>query len=967
MSATHDNQHPLPDDSRQDHGATSGRRASYGKRLNELVVAAYKLPQTAREGFIARECEGDPAMRDAALALLRQGEMATNISKIDQSHFTPSTTPTPPTPPSPSYQDSTEAKSPSLPASLSQAHHASRIGSYTIMGVLGEGGMGMVYIAEQERPRRTVALKVMNKGVVSARNLRRFDHESQILARLHHPGIAQIFEASTADTGNGPQPFFAMEYIRGRTLLEHSFARELSVRDRLQLFLKVCDAVQHAHLMGVIHRDLKPANIMVENTGQPKVLDFGIARATDVDMQTATLATEAGQLIGTVPYMSPEQISGDPHAIDTRSDVYALGVIFYELLSGQMPLIVSDKTIPEAIRIIQQDEPRALGMVNPQLKGDLQTIAAKALEKDRTRRYQSAADLGADVQRYLDDEPILARPPSRTYQLKKFAQRNRALVAGVVAAFVALTAGSIATAWQAMRAMEGQRLAEARGLEAQLARAKAQAEADNAKSVNAFLTSMLEAANPEEGNEKDFTVVEMVDRAAAQLRVASATSVATSVDGTSSTLESLPTPVAGAVGTTPSTPLPIVAQSIDASGANPWVRVSLHNTLSTTYRALGKGAQSVEQAQLAVEGAIKLHGETSPVTMDAKRTLAMAYDMIADFEKCEQLTREVYEYHKKNRGENDVETALVKGELARVLHQQGHFEQAEPMIRESLDVLIPILGETHKAVLTNMDHLGITLLQMRRLDESIAQLRKVLALREQVFGTESAVTAFTLNNLANALQKNEQNDEAIAMLSRVVEIRRKRLPPDHPSLLVSMSNLAVTLTTAGRLTEAEPLLRASVESQIRVHGEKHPKTMVAMGNLAFVLEDLNRLSEAEVYFRRVVDLRREVSLSDPNAWPELNNLAMLLTKQGKYEEAASLYKEVVALANEHAPANYLPTAIFRNNYGECLTKLGRYEEASIELTQSMAALEAVLKPGHPRLAKAQSRLDELQRMRTAKR
>lgn len=935
MSASHDNQHQSPDDSRHKHGVPSSRPPSFGKRLNELVVAALKLPVTAREGFIIRECEKDSGMREAALVLLRQGEMATNISKIDDDHDSSST-------PHPKNAGTQDSASPSA----SPAHHASRIGSYTIMGVLGEGGMGMVYIAEQEKPRRTVALKVMNKGVVSARNLRRFDHESQILARLHHPGIAQIFEASTADTGNGPQPFFAMEYIRGRTLLEHCFARELSVRDRLQLFLKVCDAVQHAHLMGVIHRDLKPANIMVENTGLPKVLDFGIARATDVDMQTATLATEAGQLIGTVPYMSPEQISGDPHAIDTRSDVYALGVILYELLSGQMPLIVSDKTIPEAIRIIQQDEPRALGLVNPLLKGDLQTIAAKALEKDRNRRYQSAADLGADILRYLTDEPILARPPSRTYQLKKFAQRNRALVAGVVAAFVALTAGSIATAWQAMRATQGQRLAEARGLEAQLARAKAQAEADNAKSVNAFLTSMLEAANPEEGNDKDFTVVEMVDRAAAQL---------ITTDQSQSTSASDPA-LRSASG-----------QSIDTSGANPWVRVSLHNTLSTTYRALGKGAKSVEQAKLAVDGAIKLHGEESPETMDAKRTLAMAYDMTADFEECEKLTREVYEFYKKTRGENDVETALVKGELARVLHQRGHYEQAEPLIRESLNVLTPILGETHKAVLTNMDHLGITLLQLRKLDEAIVQLRKVLALREQVFGTDSAVTAFTLNNLANALQKNDQNDEAIAMLSRVVEIRRKRLPPDHPSLLVSMSNLAVTLTTAGRLAEAEPLLRASVESQIRVHGEKHPKTMVAMGNLAFVLEDLKRLDEAEFYFRRVVDLRREVNLNDPNAWPELNNLAMLLTKQGKLEEAAALYKEAVTLATANAPANYLPTAIFRNNYGECLTKLGRYEEAQVELTQSMATLEAALKPGHPRLAKAKARLDELTQMRTAKR
>jgi WD40 repeat protein/tRNA A-37 threonylcarbamoyl transferase component Bud32 len=340
------------------------------------------------------------------------------------------------------------------------------IGHYRILRQLGEGGMGIVYEAEQAQPRRIVALKVIKPGLATPERLRRFAHESEALGRLQHPGIAQIYEASTADTGYGLQPFFAMELIQGRMLLQYAEARQLNTRQRLELVGRICEAVHHAHQRGLIHRDLKPANILVDETGQPKILDFGVARLTDSDAQ-ATRQTDLGQLVGTLAYMSPEQILADPLELDTRSDVYSLGVILYELLTGRLPYEVNRRHLHEAVQIIREEDPAALGSISRHYRGDIETIVGKALEKDKARRFSSAADLAADIRRYLNDEPITARPASVSYRLQKFASRNKAAVGGAAAVFVMLLVGIIATAWQGRvaiqernRARDAQRAAE---------------------------------------------------------------------------------------------------------------------------------------------------------------------------------------------------------------------------------------------------------------------------------------------------------------------------------------------------------------------------------------------------------------------------------------------------------------------------------------------------------------------------
>lgn len=862
-----------------------------------------RAPDAQRQA-LDQLCAGDAELRAAVERLLTIDDSATIVDRRPAPNAASAPTPANSRPLSrPKPSDSSSA-----PPSPSER----RIGAYRLLHVLGEGGMGSVYLAEQDKPRRPVALKLIRPGLMSARMLRRFEHESEMLARLQHPGIAQIYEAGTANTDDGPQPFFAMEYIRGQSLGEFCLDRSLSARDRLALFTKVCDAVQHAHQHGVIHRDLKPANILVQadatsptlDSAQPKVLDFGIARSTESDVSGVTMQTEAGQLIGTVPYMSPEQIGGDPRAIDTRSDVYTLGVILYELLAGTLPHRVGDKTLPEAIRTISTDEPPALSSLNRSLAGDVQTIVGKAMEKDRSRRYQSASELSSDIHRFLRNEPILARPPSRVYLFRKFAARNRALVAGAVLSAVALVAGTIATATQAVRAARE--------------RDRAQVEADFAKSANEFLTSMLSAANPDNDNLREMTVREMLDRAE----------------------EALARDEAG--GTT-----------------SPRVAMSLHSTLSTTYRSLGFPEIAVTQARKAEAQAMAIHGTDHPEVIDARRTLALALSETGDFEGSERLTRSCLASLEKRLGPTHIECARARGELGRVLLESGRVVEAEPLLRSAVDQLSRALGERDKDVLTNMDHLGLVLQRLAKFEEAENLERKGLEIRRDLFGPESTVTAFSLNNLANIAQKLGRHEEAVDLLRQALAIRRKKLDPNHPSLLVSMTNLAVAVTGLGHLDEAEPLLRDAAELQARRLGPEHPKTLSALGNLAYVLEDQGKLDEAERVFRQVVEVRRKGPMSDQDTWGQFNNLAMLLQKKGEFAEAEAIYREFLPRCEAGLPADHFILAIFRGNFGECLTHAKKFEEAERELLHSQPVLEKFFKVPHPRVAKGWARLAAL--------
>lgn len=427
------------------------------RKLQELFDGALELDPDLRQAYIETACDGDATLRaelDALLVTAKASETQGSLfadERIDRQRA--------------QLEEVLDAgASPAEPRTHALHGNTTRlIGPFRIHRLIATGGMGTVYEASQEKPRRSVALKLMRSGLASGSALRRFEYEAQILARLRHPGIAQVYLAGTHRDGGVAVPYFAMEYVPdAMTLIDYASEKGLRTRERLELFVGVCEAVHYGHLAGVIHRDLKPSNILVDTSGRVKVIDFGVARSTDSDIAVTTMRTDVGQLIGTLQFMSPEQCNADPAGIDARSDVYALGVILYDLLTGQLPYDVSGTTMFEATRIIREEMPTHPGSIDRSLRGDLATITLRALEKDRERRYESAAALKDDIRRFLRSEPIQARPPTLAYHAQQFVRRNRALVGAIVAVFAVLVVGLIVSSTQYIRARDAAELASSR-------------------------------------------------------------------------------------------------------------------------------------------------------------------------------------------------------------------------------------------------------------------------------------------------------------------------------------------------------------------------------------------------------------------------------------------------------------------------------------------------------------------------
>jgi tetratricopeptide (TPR) repeat protein len=715
------------------------------------------------------------------------------------------------------------------PASSPREGLPDRIENYRILRKLGAGGMGVVFEAEQQNPRRLVALKVINAGVSSREALRRFQHEAQVLGRLHHGGIAQIFEAGMFDAGEGGRPFFAMELIRGASITNFSEFERLASAQRLELLARVCDAVHHAHLKGIIHRDLKPANILVTREGQPKVLDFGVARATDSDVRATTLQTQADQLIGTLPYMSPEQALGDSDELDVRSDVYALGVVGYELLTGRLPYHVDRRTVFEAVRVIREEEPTRLSAIDRSYRGDVETIFAKALEKDRNRRYQSASDFAADIRRFLNDEPIVARPPSISYQLGKFARRHKAVVVAAMSVLAVLVAGVIVTTVFAMRENKARILAQSETEKARLAMAHALRESEQAHAARTDAQVQAEKANTEAENAKRARA----DAQAAAERAQTEADKANAISSFHRTMLSRANP-AFAQGRDV-TVREVLDQSAGEIGSmfpnQPQVEGTIRTTIGESYLALSEYPPAVEQFERAAQLIRQALGEDNAETLSAEANLGVAYHDVGRMDESLALTRSVLERRIRILGANDPATIGSRVNLASALADMGKHEEAETVFREALQQSTDALGEEHRTTLTAMGGLAVLLKRDGRYDESAELFKRTIELSQKSLGENDHDTLADIDNYAGLLHLQGKFDESQKMLEDLLERHVRVYGPTHAATLIVKNNLAISFQNNGRLEQAEAMFRSVVEDGRKRFGEGHPDVLVATANL----------------------------------------------------------------------------------------------------------------------------------------
>lgn len=787
------------------------------------------------------------------------------------------------------------------------------IGRYRVIRKVGEGGMGTVYEAEQENPRRTVALKVIRPGLTSRQLLKRFEQEAQLLGRLQHPGIAQIFDAGTADAGQGPQPFFAMEFIHGRTLTDYARHHALGTRDRLTLMGQVCDAVHHAHQKGIIHRDLKPGNILVVERdgsgasasarpssagsfGQVKILDFGVARATDADMQMTTQQTDVGQLIGTIPYMSPEQVVGNPADLDVRSDVYALGVVLYELLAERLPYDIRHKPIAEAARVIGEVDPTPLSSINKVFRGDIETIVAKALEKQKERRYESAADLGADIERYLRDEPIIARPAGTWYQFRKFARRNTGLVGGVAAAFIVLVLGVVGTSISLFRALKAESLAATRLADVTSAKELADLESAKAKQINRFLQKMLSSVNPRAGVGRDVTVKEVLDRAALDLN--------------------------------------------EELADQPAVRAAIHLTIGDAYRSLGEYAAAETQLRQGNELCEQVYGPDHEETGIAAGNLGMLYWENNNYPAAEPLYRRELEIARRVHGPDDVKVGVALDHLGQLLMAMGRLDESEPLMRDGMRILRAALGEDDPKVATIYNNLARVLAHRGRVPEALEFAQQGLAIRRKVLPPNHPTLASSLFDIALMYKDRGRLEEADPMFAESLAILREALGPDHAHVAATSSFYGRLLTQMGRYQEAEALHRDALRIDRLVFGEVHTYVARSLDGLAECIAARGDAAEGEALYREVLAMRIQTQGDHVNTANAQLALARLLRARDADDEALSLLRDSLRIWRAKQGEGSFRLDGVLVTFAELLMEQEQYDEAEKELRRAIDARRA---------------------------
>jgi tetratricopeptide (TPR) repeat protein len=919
------------------------------ERVAELFKAALDVEPSTRHRFLEEHCAGD-------VALLTRVERLLALDAADDSFLV--------FPPLARDVDDAAVLQAETMVGLA-------IGNFRIVREIASGGMGTVYEARQEQPRRSVALKLLKRGLASASVLRRFEQEAELLGRLRHPGIAQVYVAGIAGiTGPGGAtlelPYFAMEYVSQATPITKYAAREhLTIRERIDLFLQLCDAVHHGHQKGIIHRDLKPTNVLVDDSGQVKVIDFGVARLTGSDVARTTTRTAAGELVGTLQYMSPEQCGADPNDVDTRSDVYALGVLLYELLTEQLPYDVLEVSIPEAIRAIHEQRPPRPSGRQRALRGDLDVILLKALEKERERRYQSAAELALDLRRLVAGQPILARAPSVLYQLRVFARRNRAVTAALAALALSLIAGMGVSTWLAIRAQRQTTRAErtlqflTRNLSAVdpfrqiLGTVRKAGGIDRDLKVASLLqtaTLDLDAGELSDQREVEAALRHVIGSAYlglgrwldAEPQLERAVALRRQVLGSEhrETLESMT--LLGTLrvllrGAADGRSLLREAAATAARVLDP----EDPQTLAALQANLLDGSRSAEEMQTAAEALVQV--QTRILGADDPRTF------LTQVLLCEVLYRRGFRAEHLRRSRATVDAARqalgdhpmtywAMGQLGIAL-QETDASQAEPVWSECAGGCRRHLGEDHPWTIQTTNGHAISLMRLGRLHDAEPLFRWCLDTERRVLGERGGSDPFKMSRLAELLGRTDRLLEGIEM-SREAVATAERLWGDGGDTPVARCTLASLLVRSGNLEEATKQLRLALDAYRRAGSSGNGEAIAAMSQLARLLERQREFVEAEELRREVVDLHRQIDGDgDRRTLRAKNQLAWFLAGRGRLAEAEPFARAAVDGYREFEGASCDETVAALDTLAVVLRDSERRDEAEPLFLEAIADAE----------------------------